>query len=125
MIELTNQGVDHGTETVRDTTVLKTPVNGQELPVWDHHPEGFKITREPGTYELVDGIEQWVGKVHIVAPTATFWPEQDVPPSKHMESEPRVFMRTRTKEHMTIPDLTKQETKKVVSMTKTTEGSHL
>ena len=55
----------------------------------------------------------------------TFWPEQDVPPSKHVGSEPRGFMRTRTKEHMIVPNLTIQKTKKVDSMTETTEGSRL
>ena len=58
LIEPTNHSVDHGTLEVRDTTVLKTSVDGQELPFWDNQQKEFKITREQGINELVDGIEQ-------------------------------------------------------------------
>ena len=73
---------------------------------------GFKITREHGIHELVNEIDLWVGKVHIVAPTATFWPGQDTSPSIH----------TRTWDHIVVPELNTQGTKKAVSMMKTTEG---
>ena len=58
VIKTMNHSVVHGTEVVKDTTVLKTSVDGQELPFWDNQQKEFKITREQGINELVDGIEQ-------------------------------------------------------------------
>ena len=53
-------------EAVGGATVPETLVDDQE--------SRFKITREHGIHEIVNEIDLWVGKVHIVAPTATFWP---------------------------------------------------
>ena len=61
-LEPTDHGVDHGQEVVGGTTVPETLVNDRGLC--------FKITREHGIHELLDEIDLWVGKVHIVAPMA-------------------------------------------------------
>ena len=73
----------------------------------------------------MDGIEQWVGDVHIKAPTATFWPEQDVPPDIHKGTKPSVFMHLGRREHVVVPELAMHGITEVVSMTKTTERSPL
>ena len=70
----------------------------------------FRITREHGIHELMNEIDLWVGKIHIVAPTAGFWPGHDTSPSMY------------SWEYVIVPELGTQGAKQDTNMTKTTEG---
>ena len=71
----TKYSANHDAEMFEDAAVpgaLETSVTELKRVSWNHCPTGFRITREHGIHERVDGREEWIGDVHIVSPTATF-----------------------------------------------------
>ena len=70
---------------------LETSVTKLERASRSHCPTGFRISRKQGNHEPVDGIEERIGDVHIVSPTATFWPEQGAASNGDLGTKPKAF----------------------------------
>ena len=73
----TNYNVNHDQEADGGAMVPETLADDQE--------SRFRITRDHGLNELMNEIDLWVGKIHIVALMATFWPGRDTTPSMHAQ----------------------------------------
>ena len=74
-LEPTNYNGNKDQEAVGGAMIPETLVKDQE--------SRFRITREHGIHKLMNEIDLWVGKIHIVAPMATFWPGHNTSPSMH------------------------------------------
>ena len=70
----------------------------------------------------MEGIEEWVGDTHIVAPTATFWPEQGAALDRHTGTKPKVPMHSRRREQVVVPKPAMPGIIEEVGMAKTTGG---